>query len=111
MIHPSSVSTRVGRLRSRGACMFLGNWRRTVAIGLPTKRLSREEDASAMNVQNLSTQLVNNLPTRCRLLRQRRVLWSRLEGTPLGRCSHHTFLLLQVGISQAIGHHAGNDRK
>ena len=64
-----------------------------------------------MNVQSLLMQLADNSPTRCHLLRQRRVPWSTLEGILLGLYSHRTFLLLQVGISQAIEHHAGNDRK
>ena len=56
-------------------------------------------------------QLANNSPTRCRPLRQRRVPWSKPGGILLGRYSHRTSLLLLVGISQAIGHHAANDRK
>jgi hypothetical protein len=61
-----------------------------------------------MNVQNLSTPLANSLLTRCRLLRQRIVPWSRPEGILLGQYSHRTSLLLRVGISRAIGHHVEN---
>ena len=64
-----------------------------------------------MNVQNPSMPSANNLPTRCRLLRQRRVPWNRLEGILLGQYSHRISLLLLVGIFQAIGHLEVNDRK
>src|SRR5512133_3734570 len=64
-----------------------------------------------MNVQSLSMRLASNSPMRCRPLRQRRVPWSKPEGTLLGRCSHRISLLLEVGIFQAIGHLEVNDRK
>ncbi len=55
--------------------------------------------------------LASNLPTRCRPLWQRRVPWSKPEGSLLGRYSHRISLLLLVGTFQAIGHLEVNDRK